>query len=144
MEISNLSDARIIEFFAKSPIKSFGTMLDVLNYLDGAWIQEGIEYELFDWALGDNDEQVIRLRVPSIGGIPANALFRLTRVLQDFHFVRRRILPSDFRRDDTSAEEPVAFYSLTNTGRKLRFLLEQIDKAKKNVDLHVQDESDME
>ena len=48
MIIKGLSDARVIDFLSKSPVKNFDTILDVLNYLDGQRIEEEMEYELFD------------------------------------------------------------------------------------------------
>jgi len=69
-----VSDQRIIEFFCKSPIKSFATMVDVLRYLQGGQaIRADIEYELFDWALGDNPRNKVYIRVPEIRGIPITA-----------------------------------------------------------------------
>ncbi len=61
MELKGLSDARVIDFLSKSPVKSFDTILDVLHYLDGQWIEEEIEYELFNWALRDNEQQKVAI-----------------------------------------------------------------------------------
>jgi len=60
----------------------------------------------------------------------------LTRVLQDFHFVRRRTqaTPSPF--DGPDGTELIAFYELTNAGRKFRHLLMSIDVAKQLLNLH--------
>jgi len=46
---------KIIEFFCKSPVKSFSAMLDALRYLDG------------DEALGDNDDETLS-RTPRTAG----------------------------------------------------------------------------
>ena len=142
MQIRGLSDARVIDFLSKSPVKSFDTILDVLTYLDGQWIQEDIEYELFNWVLGDNEEEKVAIRVPNIGGITSTPLFCLTRVLQDFHFVRRRVRATPSPLDGPDGPELVAFYELTNSGKKLRHLLMQIDVGKQLLNLRARDEED--
>ena len=45
MQIHGLSDARLIDFLSKSPVKNLDTILDVLTYLDGQWIQEGPSFK---------------------------------------------------------------------------------------------------
>jgi hypothetical protein len=142
MEMNGLADARIIEFFSKSPVKSFETVMDVLSYLDGQWIPEEIEYELFDWALGDNEQQKEYIRVPSIHGITSTPLHILTRLLQDFHFVRRRTraTPSPF--DGPDGPELIALYEITNAGRKLHHLLMSIDVAKQLLNLRAEVKED--
>jgi len=135
MEISGLSDARIIDFFSKSPVKSFETIMDVLGYLDGQWIQEEIEYELFNWALGDNAQQKVYIRVPNVGGITSTPLHILTRSLQDFHFVRRRTRAIPSPLDGPDGPELITFYELTNAGKKLRHLLMSIEVAKQLLNL---------
>ena len=142
MAINGLSDARIIDFLSKSPVKSFETIMDVLHYLDGQWIEEEIEYELFDWALGDNEQQKVAIRVPNVGGITSTPLHVLTRLLQDFHFVRRRTRSTPSPLDGPDGTELIAFYELTNAGRKLRHLLMSIDVAKQLLNLHVKVEED--
>ena len=125
----------MIDFFSKSPIKSFDTVLDVLNYLEDNWVPDDIEYELFDSGLGGNVQQKASIRVPRVGGNTANSLFALTQVLRDFRFVRRRQKsePSPFFENESDL---IAFYSLTNAGRKLRYLLKQIDAGKQFLSLH--------
>ena len=133
MELKGLPDARIIEFLSKSPVKSFETILDTLAYLDGQWFWEELEYELFNWALGDNREEELKIRIPNLRGITSSALFHLTRLLQDFYFVRRRerATPSPF--DEADGPELITYYELTRTGKKLRFLLDHIVLAKQRL-----------
>lgn len=110
-----LSDERLIEFFWKSPVRSFPAMLDALRYLDGRWTHEECEYELFDEALGDNPEERLHIRVPSIGGISANALLRFTWHAKAFSLVRRRLKsPGALARGEAS--ELVVIYELTPSG----------------------------
>lgn len=142
MQIHGLSDARLIDFLSKSPVKNFDTILDVLTYLDGQWIQEDIEYELFNWVLGDNEAERVAIRVPNVGGITSTPLFRLTRVLQNFHYVRRRTQATPSQFDGPDGTELIAFYELTNAGRKLRHLLMSIDVAKQLLNLHAKVEDD--
>jgi len=49
-----LSDEQLTEFLWKSSLKSFPAILDALRYLDGKWVQEEAEYDVFDEAMGDN------------------------------------------------------------------------------------------
>jgi hypothetical protein len=109
-----LGDEKVIEFFCKSPIKSFPAMLDALRYLDGKWIQQEVEYELFDAALGDNAEEKVTVRVPAIRGIAANALLAFTGHARTFNLIRRR--PKEMRERDGSPEEVIVFYELTPAG----------------------------
>jgi len=124
-----VSDQRIIEFFCKSPIKSFATMVDVLRYLQGGQaIRADIEYELFDWALGDNPRNKVYIRVPEIRGIPitANSLFKLTEHFKKFHFVRRR--PHKTRGPHADPDDELTvFYDLT---QRMLKLLEGIERAR--------------
>ncbi len=142
MIIKGLSDARVIDFLSKSPVKNFDTILDVLNYLDGQRIEEEMEYELFDWALGDNEQQKVSIRVPNVGGITSTPLHILTRLLQVFHFIRRRVRATLPPLDGPDGPELIAFYELTNPGRKLRHLLMQIDVGKQLLNLHAEEDED--
>ncbi len=142
MIIKGLSDARVIDFLSKSPVKNFDTILDVLNYLDGQRIEEEVEYELFDWALGDNEQQKVSIRVPNVGGITSTPLHILTRLLQVFHFIRRRVRATQPPLDGPDGPELIAFYELTNSGRKLRHLLMQIDVGKQLLNLHAEEDED--
>jgi hypothetical protein len=118
-----LSDQKFIEFLSKSPLKSFSTMLDALRYIDGNWIPQEIEYELFDDALGDNPGQTAKIRVPVIRGIPANALFAFMQHALAFNLIRRR--PKAKRELGGEAhEEIVVFYELTSSGGYAVKLLE--------------------
>jgi hypothetical protein len=117
-----LSDEKIIEFFWKSPVKSFAAMLDAFRYLDGNWIHGEAEYELFDEPLGDNPEQKTRIRVPDIGGIPANALLAFAWHSFAFNLIRRR--PRTMRKSDGEPEEIIVFYELTPSGGYVLKLLE--------------------
>jgi hypothetical protein len=116
----NLSDERIIEFLSKSPLKSFGAMLDVLRYLDGNWIWKDLEYELFDNALDDGQDGE-KIRVPTMRGIAANALLAFTRHAFDFHMIRRR--PRTIRSE--SHPEIIVFYELMPAGKHMIKILEQ-------------------
>jgi hypothetical protein len=120
----NLNDEKIIEFFAKSPIRVFPAMLDALRYLDGNWIWEELEYELFDEALGDNPQDKVSIRVPNIRGIPANVLLAFTSHAAAFHMIRRRSrkMPGP----GNSPEEMIVFYELMPAGRYIVSVLEAI------------------
>ena len=133
MEIKGLSDARIIDFLSKSPVKNFATILDTLRYLDLKWIQTDLEYELFNWALGDNNEEKVEIRVPNVGGLEANALFQLTKLMEQFHFVRRRAKAIPSPLDGPEGPELITWYEVTSTGKKLRHILTQIETAKQNL-----------
>ena len=109
-----LSDEKMVEFFWKSPVKSFPAMLDALRYLDGKWIHGEAEYELFDKALGDNPEERLEIRVPNIGGITANALLAFAWHAQAFHLIRRR--PRTPIPADGEPPEIIVFYELTPSG----------------------------
>lgn len=122
-----LSDERVIEFFSKSPIRSFVAMLDSLRYLDGNWIWEELEYELFDEALGDNPEERLQIRVPAIRGIAAHALFAFSQHAAAFHFVRRR--PRSVQGFAGQPQEIIVFYELTPAGRYMVKLLEALQGA---------------
>lgn len=125
-----LSDQRIIQFLAKSPLKSISGMLDVLRYLDGKWIWEDLEYELFNEALGDNPEEKVRIRVPELGGITANALLAFTWYAKaaPAHLVRRRGRKMWSLRGEP--EEIAAFYELTPAGEEMIKILESIQAVR--------------
>jgi len=93
-----------------------------LRYLQGGQaIRADIEYELFDWALGDNPRNKVYIRVPEIRGIPitANSLFKLTEHFKKFHFVRRR--PHKTRGPHADPDDELTvFYDLTPTGSGCR------------------------
>jgi hypothetical protein len=108
-----LSDERVIEFLSKSPVKSFSTMLDALRYLDGKSIQLDVEYELFDEALGDNPEDTIKIRVPQLRGIAANALLAFAWHAKSFNLVRRR---ARAMKESAEPQDMVVFYELTPSG----------------------------
>ena len=133
---------RVIQAVAGAIVLTTCINLDVLSYLDGKWIQEDIEYELFNWVLGDNENEKVFIRVPNVGGITSTPLFWLTRVLQDFHFVRRRVRATPSPLDGPDGPELVAFYEVTNSGKKLRHLLMQIDVGKQLLSLRASDEGD--
>jgi len=128
-----LSDRKIIEFLGKSPVKTFEAILDTLRYLDGKWIWEDIEYELFHEALGDNPDEKISVRVPNIKSIPGNSLLHLTWHLSKFHLIRRRVRDVLDPRDQT--RELVVFFDVTPTGKELLKLLEVIVEAKEKISL---------
>ena len=133
MEINGLSDARIIEILAKSPVKSFNVLLDVLNYIDGQCILEDIEYEMFDWALGDNEQNATTIKVHNISGMPAIMLHKLTRTLQHFNLVRRRVRRTESQFNEPDGLDIIAVYQLTNSGRKFRELLQCIVQGKEQI-----------
>ena len=81
-----LSDEKLIEFLWKSSLKSFPAILDALRYLDGKWVQEEAEYEIFDEAMGDHPTETIQIRVPQIRGVPANVLLAFVIHAQAFNF----------------------------------------------------------
>jgi hypothetical protein len=115
-----LSDARVIEFLSKSPLKSFPAMLDVLRYMDGKWMWEDLEYELFDDVLGG--EERVKIRVPSIRGIAANALLAFAWHAIAFDVLRRRLKrPTPMH---NQPEEIIAFYELTPSGGYMVKILE--------------------
>jgi len=124
-----LSDKKIIEIMSKSPIRTFAGMLDTLNYLDGNWIQEEVEYELFNEALGDNPEEKVTIRVPNVGGITSNALLNFTWFAKEQFIIRRRerSVPSSALGDE---KELLVFYEITPNGREFMNILEAIVKAR--------------
>jgi hypothetical protein len=122
-----ISDEKIIEFFWKSPLKSFPAMLDVLRYVDGNWIQGEVEYELFDDALWPNSEGKIQIRVPKIGGITANALLAFAWHAKTFNLIRRR--PRALRASESDPPEIIVFYELSPSGRYVVKLLEVLTDA---------------
>jgi len=126
-----LSDRKIIEFLWKSPVKTFNAILDTLMYLDGQWIWQDLEYELFNEALGDNPDEKISIRIPNIKSIPANSLLNLTRHLCEFQLVRRRV--RDVIDPIDQSNELVVFYELTPIGKELLKLFEAIEKAKEKI-----------
>lgn len=115
-----LSDEKVIEFFWKSPLKSFRSMLDALRYMDGNWIHAESEGELFDWALGDNPSEKVTIRIPPIGGIPANALLAFMWHAKSFNVIRRRARTMEAPEDP----EIIVFYELTPSGSYILKLLE--------------------
>jgi len=117
-----LTDEKVIEFLWKSPLKYFAAMLDAFRYLDGKWVHGDVEYELFDEALGDNPEQKIPIRVPDIGGIPANALLAFAQHAFAFNLIRRR--SRMLRKSANEPEEIFVFYELTPSGSYVLRLLE--------------------
>ena len=117
-----VSDERIIEFLWKSPLRSFRAMLDTLRYLEGNWIHADSESELFDWALGDNPEEKTKIRVPAIGGIPANALLAFMWHAKSFNVIRRR--PRKMHDSESRPEEIIVFYELTPLGGHMLRVLE--------------------
>jgi hypothetical protein len=117
-----LSDARVIEFLWKSPLKSFPAMLNALRYLDGNWTREDLEYEIFDDALGDNLEGKVKIRVPSIRGIAANALLGFAWYATAFDVIRRR--PVTMHKSENEPEELIVYYGLTPSGEYMVKLLE--------------------
>ena len=112
-----LSDDQLIEFLWKSSLNSFPAMLDALRYFDGKGIPEEAEYEIFDEAMGDNPADAIKIRVPQIGGIPANALLAFVVHAQAFNLIRRRA--KTMAAQHGGPEEIIVFYELTPS-RKLR------------------------
>jgi hypothetical protein len=119
-----MNDEKLIEFLSKSPLKTFSAMLDALRYLDGAWIWEELEYELFDDALGDNQQQRVKIRVPRIRGVAANTLFAFTRHAATFHIIRRR--PRKMVDQSGQPEEVIVFYELMPAGKYMIKVLEAI------------------
>lgn len=138
-----ITDRKIIEFLYKSPIKSFTTIRDTLSYLNSQWILEDIEYELFNWALGDNINKKITIKVPILGVHGASLLFILTQHARDFHLIKRRTKklkspsgdPNEL--DDISItghpHELNVFYCLTSSGKEMLKILESIEKAKEEI-----------
>lgn len=126
-----LSDRRIIEFLWKSPIKTFDGILDTLRYLEGNWMPEDIEYELFNDALGDNLNKKVRIRVPNIKGMTATSLMNLTWHLFKFHLAKRRVRKAIDRTDESI--ELIVFYELTPAGKEVLKLLEAIERAKEKL-----------
>lgn len=121
------SDLKVIDFLAKSPLKSFSAMLDVLQYLDGKSIPEEIEYELFNWALGDNPKNRFHVRIPDVPGIGANALFNFAWHCKTFNLIRRRVKKMrDFQQDEM---ELIVFYELTPVGKLMIRLLESLEEV---------------
>ena len=139
MELKGLSDKRVIEFLAKSPVKSFTAIADTLTYLDGQWFYEDLEYELFDWAFGDNPEGKVTIRLPRLRGLALPVLFKLTRLLEEFHLIRCRRAYDEPDPEDPMEGELRICYELTSAGRKLRFLLSQIVLATELINLEPSD-----
>ena len=124
-----LSDQRIITFLSKSPIKSFSAMLDTLRYLDGQWIWEDLEYELFNVALGDNPEEKVHVRVPAVRGITASALFAFAWHAKASHLIRRR--PRKMRSSQPDEpQEIIVLYELTPAGKEMIKVLEAIQTTR--------------
>jgi hypothetical protein len=123
-----ISDKRIIEFLSKSPLQTFSAMLDTLSYLDGQWIEADLEYELFDYPLGDNAEGRSTIRVPALKGIEANALLSFTQHAVEFHLITRN--PRKTPSIPPRPPELIVFYSLTAAGREVLEVIRAIDKAR--------------
>jgi hypothetical protein len=126
-----LSDEKLIEFLWKSPVKSFAAMLDALRYLDGNWMWETLEYELFDDALGDNPTETVKIRVPQIRGIAAHALLAFAHHAQVFNLIRRR--PRTLAPQLGSPEEVIVFYQMTPSGSYMVKVLEILTDATERV-----------
>ena len=117
-----LSDEQLTEFMWKSSLKSFPAILDALRYLDGKWVQEEAEYDVFDEAMGDNPTDGIKIRAPQIRGIPANALLAFVVHAQAFDLIRRK--PKTMAAHHGGPEEIIAFYELTPSGSYVVKVLE--------------------
>jgi hypothetical protein len=128
-----LTDERLIEFFWKSPVKSFAAMLDALRYLDDKWMQEEAEYELFDEALGDNATEKVTVRVPQIRGIAAKALFAFAHHAQMFNLIRRR--PKTMAAQLGGPEEIIVFYEVTPSGSYVVKVLEVLTDVSERVSI---------
>jgi len=126
-----LTDKKIIEFLCQSPLKSFEAIRDALRYLDGRWIEEDLEYELFNNVLGDNPDEKISVLVPNMGGITADALFALTGHAKAFNLVRRK--SREFGDTGGQSEELTVFYELTPAGKEVLKLLKAIAQTKKKI-----------
>jgi hypothetical protein len=130
----SVSDQKVIEFFWKSPIKSFATMLDVFRYFEhGQIFRADIEHELFDGGLGDNPRREVSIRVPELRGIPisAHSLFLLTQHLKEFRLVKRR--PHKTRGPHADPDDQlVVCYDLTPTGKSMLQILAGIERARGN------------
>jgi hypothetical protein len=126
-----LSDEKLIEFLWKSPVKSFAAMLDALRYLDGKWMQEEAEYELFDEAMGDNATETVKVRVPQIRGIAANALLAFGHHAQTFNLIRRR--PRAVTARPGEPEEMIVFYEMTPSGSYVVKVLEVLTDVTERV-----------
>jgi hypothetical protein len=103
-------------------VKSFPAMFDALRYLDGNLAWEDLRYEIFDDALGDNLEGKVKIWVPSIRGIAANALLAFAWYATAFDVVRRR--PRTMHKSEKEPEELIVFYGLTPSGEYMVKLLE--------------------
>jgi hypothetical protein len=119
-----LSDARVSEFLWKSPLKSFPAMFDALRYLDGNLPGKNFQYEIFDDALGDNLEDKVKIRVPSIRGIAANPLLAFAWYAAAFDVVKRR--PRTMHTSENEPEELIVFYGLTPSGEYMAKLPEAL------------------
>ena len=112
-----LNDRKVIEFFSKSPVKSFSAMLDILKFLHDRALPEEVEFEMFDG-----------IRVPGIGGDSAAMVWRFTSHARRFGVVRRRV-----RRTISPLAkecELIAAYEITPVGNSVLKLLEAIVKTK--------------
>ena len=126
-----LSDEQLTEFMWKSSLKSFPAILDALRYLDGKWVQEEAEYDVFDEAMGDNPPDGIKIRVPQIRGIPANALLAFVVHAQAFDLIRRR--RKTMAAHNGRPEEIMVFYELTPSGSYVVKVLEILTDITKQV-----------
>lgn len=121
-----LSDEKVVEFLAKSPLKTFTAMLDTLRYLDSLQdtsVSAECEYELFNEPLGDNRTGEVSIRVPKIGGTTTAALFVFLDHAQKFDLVRRR--PKLLERTSPEPEMRV-LYQLTPSGSYIIKVLEAL------------------
>jgi hypothetical protein len=126
-----LSDEQLTEFLWKSSLKSFPAILDALRYSDGKWVQEEAQYELSDEPMGDNPADGIKIRVPQIRGIPANALLAFVVHAQSFDLIRRS--PKTMAAHNGRPEEIIVFYELTPSGSCVVKALEILTDITKQV-----------
>ncbi len=120
-----LSDEKVVEFLSGSPLKSFAGMLDALRYVDGVPVPYESESELVDDALGDDVEEVPKVRVPEIRGIPPIALLVFIEHAHSFGVLKRRPrMPLD-----RAPQKISLLYELTPSGRYVLKILEALTDA---------------
>ena len=108
-----LSDEKVIEFLSERPLKSFTGMLDALRYIDDVPVPYGSESELVDEALGDDGEEVPKVRISEIRGIPPIALLVFIGHANFFGVLKRRPrMPLD-----KAPQKISLLYKLTPSGR---------------------------